>query len=61
MSSSWESARILAYEILMLFPTDLEYFNAERVKFLYDQAVVLINNPVIKWYENGALLLTWLF
>ena len=60
LSSNWESSRVLAYEILSLFPKELPYVGKERVLQLQQLALKQIGSPVIRWYESGSFLYSWL-
>ncbi|KAM3144290.1 hypothetical protein pb186bvf_003454 [Paramecium bursaria] len=58
-SSSWDSSRVLACQILNLFPKDV--IRQGKIQSVFEQALEIIGSPVIRWFESGAQLISWIF
>lgn len=61
LKASYESVRKQAFEILLLFPKNLDFLTSERVN--NDLSISLENskNLIIKIYESSALFISFLF
>ena len=61
LKNSYDLLRKISYDVLLLFPNDLDFINKELVSYLLKQAHTLCLSPIIRIYECGSLLYSLIF
>ena len=61
LRSAYESVRDVSYEILLNFPSNISFFDSEKLKILLENGLELTKNPIIKNYEAAGYIFSLIY